>query len=88
MGASVEGELHLVMDAIVSYPIQCLLFLSLFLLIFFILCFKGRVEGNYPDLVTKGNKVTQKHFTEMIRLDRDETPFLLSIPLRATTMVW
>jgi hypothetical protein len=32
MGAYVEGELHLVMDAIVSYPIQFLLLFVLFLL--------------------------------------------------------
>jgi hypothetical protein len=35
VGAFVEGELHLIMDAIVSYPIQCLLFLVLLLLVFF-----------------------------------------------------
>jgi hypothetical protein len=34
MGASVEGEMHLVIYAILSYPIQCLLFLALFLFIF------------------------------------------------------
>jgi hypothetical protein len=34
VGAFVEGEMDLVMDAIVSYPIHCLLFLALFLLIF------------------------------------------------------
>jgi hypothetical protein len=31
VGASKEGELHLVMDAIVSYPIQCLFTFILFL---------------------------------------------------------
>ena len=34
VGAFVEGELHLVMDAIFSYPIHCLLFLDSFILIF------------------------------------------------------
>jgi hypothetical protein len=34
VGAFVEGELHIVMDAIVSYPIHCHLFLGFFLLIF------------------------------------------------------
>jgi hypothetical protein len=85
VGASVEGELHLIMDAIVSYPIQCLLFLVLLL---FLLCFKGRVEGHCPGLVTRGDSITHKHFTEMRRLARDETPFLLAMPPRSTTLVW
>jgi hypothetical protein len=34
MGAFVEGEMHLVMNVISSYPIHCHLFLSFFLLIF------------------------------------------------------
>jgi hypothetical protein len=73
MGASIEGELHLIVDAIVSYPIQCLLFLVLLLLVFFL--FKGKAEGHCPSLVTKGDNVTHKNFTEMRRLARDETPF-------------
>ena len=53
MGASVEGELHLVMDAIVSYPIQCL----------FTLClnsfsFKRIAGGHCPGVVTSGDSVT------------------------------
>jgi hypothetical protein len=35
MGAFVEGELHLVTNEIVSYPIHFLLLLVLFILIFF-----------------------------------------------------
>jgi hypothetical protein len=35
MGAFFEGEMHLVMDAIVSYPIHFLLLLDLFILIVF-----------------------------------------------------
>jgi hypothetical protein len=31
--------------------------------------------------VTSGGNVTHKHFTEMRRLARDETPFLLAMPL-------
>jgi hypothetical protein len=74
------------MDTIVSYPIQCILFLFLLLLVIFI--FKGRDRGHYPGLVTKGDNVTHKYFTEMRRLARDETPFLLAMTPRATTLVW
>ena len=35
VGAFVEGELHLAIDVIVSYPIHCLLFLASLLLLFF-----------------------------------------------------
>jgi hypothetical protein len=85
VGASVEGELHFIMDVIVSYPIQCLLFLVL--LFFGPFLFKGKVGGHYPGVVTKSDNVTHKHFMEMRRLPRDETPFLLAMPLRATTLV-
>jgi hypothetical protein len=44
--------------------------------------------GHYPGMVTSGDSVTLKHFTEMRRLARDETPFLLAMPPRATTLVW
>jgi hypothetical protein len=83
VGDSVEGELHLVMDAIVSYPIQCLLFFVLLLFPF------KRIDGGHcPGMVTSGDIFTHKHFTEMRKLARDETPFLLAIPPRATTLVW
>jgi hypothetical protein len=85
VGAFVEGELHLIMDVIVSKPIQCLLFLVLLL---FLLCFKGKARGHCLGLVTRGDSVTHKHFTKMRRLARDETPFLLVMPPRATTLVW
>jgi hypothetical protein len=62
--------------------------LSLIALYLFLLCFKGRIEGHCLGLVTKGGSITHKHFTEMKRLDRDETPFLLAIPPRATALVW
>jgi len=81
--AFVEGELHLVIDAIVSYPIYFLLLLALLSFDLFLLCFKGRVEGHFPDLETRGDNVIHKHFTEMRRLARDETPFLLAMPPRA-----
>jgi hypothetical protein len=83
MGASIEGELHLVMDVIVSYPIQCVLFFFLF---FFL--FKRIVGGQCPGVVTSGDSVTHKHFTKMRRLACDETPFLLAMPPRGTTLVW
>jgi hypothetical protein len=83
VGASVEGELHLIMDAIVSQPIQCLLFFSL--IAFGLFSFQGKIWGT---LSWRGDNVTHKHFTEMRRLARDETPFPSAMPLRATTLVW
>jgi hypothetical protein len=83
VGASEEGELHLVMDANVSKPIQCLL---PFYLIYF--SFKRLVKGHCPSVVTNGDNVTHKHFTEMRRMDHDLTPFFLAIPPRATTLAW
>jgi hypothetical protein len=83
VGASKEGELHLVMDANVSKPIQCLL--SFCLIAFY---FKRLVRGHFPGVVTSGDNVTHKHFMEMRGLARDETPFLLAMPPRATTLVW
>ena len=56
--------------------------------IFIAFSFKRLVRGHYPDVVTSGGNVTHKHFTEMRRLARDETPFLLAMPPRATTLVW
>ena len=72
VGASVEGELHLVMDANVSEPIQFIL--PFYLIDFY---FKRLVRGHCPDVMTSGDNVTHKHFTEMRRLPRDETPFSL-----------
>jgi hypothetical protein len=83
VGASIEGELHLVMDVIVSYPIQCLLF---FVLLIFL--FKRTTGGHYPGVVTSGGNITHNHLTEMRRMAHDVTPFLLSMPPIATTMVW
>jgi hypothetical protein len=83
VGAFEEGELHLVMDAIVSYPIQCLF--NFYLISFY---FKRIARRHYPGVVTSGDNVTHKHFTEMRRLDHDETPFLLAMPPRATTLAW
>ena len=83
VGASEEGELHLVMDANVSKSIQCLL-------PFYLIAFSfNRIAGGHcPGVVTSGDNITHKHFTEMRRLARDETPFLLVMPPRATTLVW
>ena len=83
MVASIEGEIHLVMDAIVSYPIQCLL---LFVLLIFL--FKRIDGGHCPGMVTSGDNVTHKYFTKMRRSTRHETPFLLVMPPRATTLAW
>jgi hypothetical protein len=84
MGASEKGEMHLVMDASVSKPIQCPFYL--FVLLFF--SFKRIDGGHCPCVVTNGDSVIHKHFTETRRLARDETPFLLAMPPRATTLVW
>jgi hypothetical protein len=82
MGASVEGELHLAMDSIVSYPIQFLLFFVLFIFLF-----KRIVGGHCPGLVTSGDSITHKNFMKMRGLTRDDTPFLLAMPPRPTTLV-
>jgi hypothetical protein len=53
MGAFVEGELHLVMDANVSKHTDCHLFLSfLSSFIFLSSCCKERVDGDHHGLVT------------------------------------
>jgi hypothetical protein len=83
VGAYEEGELHFIMDANVSKIIQCLL---PFYLISF--SFKRLVRGHFPGVVTSGENVTHKHFTEMRRLAHDEIPFLLAMPPRSTTLVW
>jgi hypothetical protein len=88
VGSFVEGELHLVMDAIVSKLIYFHLFLDLFSFDIFLLCYKGIVEDHYPGLMTRGDNVIHKKFTEMRRLAHDDTPFLLDIPRRTTTLVW
>jgi hypothetical protein len=70
------------------FPIPFNAFISFIAFGIFISCFKGRVGGYYPGLVTRGDNVTHKHFMEMRRLAHDETPFLLAMPPRATTLVW
>jgi hypothetical protein len=82
VGASVEGELHL--SWMTMFPIPFMPFI--FILIDF--SFKKLVRGQFPGMVTSGGNVTHKHFTEMRRLVRDETPFLLDMPSRATTLAW
>jgi hypothetical protein len=67
VGAFEEGELHLVMDANVSSPFNAF---YLFYLIAF--SFKRLVRGHCLGVVTSGDNVTHKHFTEMRRLARDE----------------
>ena len=83
MGASIEGELHLIMDASVSYPIQ-----FLFNLCLISFSFKRIAGGHCPGVVTSGDNITHTHFMKMRRLAHDETPFLLVMPPRATTLVW
>jgi hypothetical protein len=83
VGASEEGELHLFMHENVSNTIQCLLY---FYIIVF--SFKILLRGHCPGVVTSGDNVNHKHFTEMRRLSHDETPFLLAMPPRATALAW
>jgi hypothetical protein len=49
---------------------------------------KMLIKGHFLGLVTSGGNVSHKHFMEMRRLTRDETPFLLAMPPRATTSAW
>jgi hypothetical protein len=46
-----------------------------FLLYLISFSFKRIVGGHFPGVVTSGDNVTHKHFTNMRRLARDETPF-------------
>ena len=82
VGASKEGELHLSCMQIFSSPFMPFIFI----LIYF--TFKRLVRGHCPGVVTSGGNVTQKHFIEMRSMARDDTPFLLAMPARATTLVW
>jgi hypothetical protein len=58
------------------------------LVAFGLFLFKRKVGGHCPSMVTGSDSVTHKHLTEMRRLACDETPFLLAMPPRATTLVW
>jgi hypothetical protein len=70
------------MDANVSKPIHA------FYLYSYCFFFQEASQGTLPGMVTSGGNVTHKHFTEMRRVARDETPFLLAMPPRATTLAW
>jgi hypothetical protein len=70
VGASEEGELHLVMDENFSKTIQYIL--PFYLISFY---FKRLVRGDFLGMVTSHDNVTHKHFTETRRLARDKTPF-------------
>jgi hypothetical protein len=80
VGAFVEGELHL--SRMQMFPISLMPFI-LYSLLFF--SFKNPVRGHYPGVVAM---LPTSTFTEMRRLARDETPFLLAMPPRTTTMAW
>jgi hypothetical protein len=56
-----------------------------YLIVFY---FKRLVRGHFLGMVTNGDNVTHKNFIEMRRLVHDETPFLLAMPPRDTTMAW
>jgi hypothetical protein len=59
-------------------------------LLFYLIAFSfKRIVGEHcPGVVISGDSVTHKHFTKMRRLARDETPFLLAMLPRATTLAW
>jgi hypothetical protein len=56
----------------------------LFILLFFSI--KRPVRVHCLGVVTSGDNVTHNNFTDMRRSARDETPFLLAMPPRATTL--
>jgi hypothetical protein len=59
-------------------------------LIFYLISFsfKRIFGGHCPSVVTSGDSVTHKHFTNMRKLAYDETPFPLAMLPRATTLAW
>jgi hypothetical protein len=59
-----------------------------FIFYLIVFSFKRLVRGHCPGVVTSGDNVTHKHFMEMRRLAHDETPFLLAMPPKATTLAW
>ena len=86
VGAFIEGQLHLECNCFLAHSLP--FSLSIISFVLFLLCFKEIVEGHCPGLMTKDDNVIHKHFTEMRRMACDETPFLLAMPPRATTLVW
>jgi hypothetical protein len=68
------------MDENISKPIHA----------FYLYSFSSKmlVKGHFLGLVNSGGNVSHKHFMEIRRLARDETPFLLAMPPRATTLAW
>jgi hypothetical protein len=82
VGAFEEGELHLSWMQMFQSPFM---HLSLILIYF---SFKRLVRGQCLGVVTSGGNVTHNHFMEMRRLACDETPFLLAMSPRATTLAW
>jgi hypothetical protein len=82
VGASVEGELHLSWMQMFPSP------LVPFIIILISFSFKKLVRGYCLCVVTDGGNVTHKRFKEMRRLARDETPFLMAMPPRDTTLTW
>jgi hypothetical protein len=81
VGAFVEGELHLSWMQFFSKPIHA--FYSLLFILYFFF-FKRLIRGHYPGVI----ELPTSTFTEMRRLARDETPFLLAMQPRVTTLAW
>jgi hypothetical protein len=82
VGASKEGELQLSWIKMFPSPFMP----SIFIIIDFY--FKRIARGHFLGVVINVGIVTHKHFMEMRRSDHDETPFLLAMPPRATTLAW
>jgi hypothetical protein len=70
------------MDENVSNPIYDFYIYS------YLFFFKKLVRGHFLGMVTSGDNVTHENFMEMRNLNPDETPFLLAMPQRSTTLAW
>jgi len=87
MGAFVEGEISLVLNAI--FPIPFVFPFSLLSSFFtFISCFKYFFGFHYHGLVSIYDNAIHKYLTKIKRLAHDEIPFPSIMKLRATTLSW
>ena len=59
-----------------------------FILYSYLFLFKKLIRGHCPGVVTSGGNITHKYFHRMRILSRDETPFLLAMQPRVTTLAW
>jgi hypothetical protein len=59
-----------------------------FSIILFISKFREKLKATVMAWCPDNYSVTHKHLVEIIRMARDETPFLSAMQLRAITMAW